>query len=172
MSLLHQKKKTSVRALLALGGVCVSLLAWSAAAQAEERRGNRNRTAVVLRISEALDLDEDQTLRLAGQYRTFDKRRHELIGERSVTEVELETALARTPQDEANVRELTDKLLAIDKELILIPDALFDSVQGMLTTDQRGRLALLKIKLQRKIDRERGRREGRSGKKAKAKPAS
>ena len=137
------------------------------AVEAQETDTKRNRTRVVLRISEALDLDEDQTLRFASQYRKVDKRRHELIAERAVTEVELETAVGRDPQDEAQVRKLTDQLLAIDKELILLPDALFESVQDMLDTNQRARLALLKIKLQRKIDRERSRRQGGAKKNAK-----
>lgn len=135
-----------------------SLLVMAPDAQAQ-KDPKRQRTAVILRISEALDLDEDQTLKLASQYRHFDTRRHELIGQRSVTEAELETSLGRTPQDEAEIRKLTDQLLAIDKELILMPDSLFESVQDMLNVDQRARLALLKIKLQRRIDRERGRRQ-------------
>ncbi len=163
-------------ALVGLALVCaIAVVTASVApAAAQENDGSkRKRTAVVLKISEALDLDEEQTLRLASQYRRFDKRRHELIGQRSVTEVELETALGRSPQDEANIRKLTDQLLAIDKELVLMPDALFESMQDMLNTDQRARLALLKIKLQRKIDRERSRRQGKQGgSKAKAKPAS
>lgn len=137
------------------------------AGDAQETETKRSRTRVVLRISEALDLDEDQTLRFASQYRKLDKRRQELIAERAVTEVELETAVGRDPQDEAQVRTLTDQLLAIDKELILLPDALFESVQDMLDTNQRARLALLKIKLQRKIDRERSRRQDGGKKNAK-----
>ena len=130
---------------------------------------------VVLRISEELDLDEDQTLRLASQYRKFDKRRHDLIGQRAVTEVELDTALGRSPQNEPDIRKLTDQFLAIDKELVLMPYTLFESMQDMLklNTDQRARLALLKIKLQRKIGRERSRRDGRkpSGAAPSPKPA-
>ena len=158
-----------------LACAAVAALLWTAAADAQgndAKDPKRSRTMVVLRISEALDLDEEQTLRLASQYRKFDKRRHDLIGQRSVTEIELETALGRNPQDEANVRKLTDQLLAIDKELVLMPDALFESLQDMLDTDQRARLALLKIKLQRKIDRERGRRDGHAPGGAKPKPKS
>jgi len=136
-----------------------SLVVVGVAGAEGQKDPKRQRTMIILRISEALDLDEEQTLKLASQYRHFDQRRHELIGQRSVTEAELETALGKSPQEEDQVRELTDELLAIDKELILMPDSLFESVQDMLNTEQRARLALLKIKLQRKIDRERGRRQ-------------
>ncbi len=167
-------RRGSANSLVALACVIVVGLASVLPAGAQDNADpKRRRTMVVLRISEALDLDEDQTLRLASQYRKFDKRRHDLIGQRSVTEVELETALGRDPQDEADLRKLTDQLLAIDKELILMPDTLFETMQEVLNTDQRARLALLKIKLQRKIDRERGRRhDPAGGAKAKAKPAS
>lgn len=165
------------RQLASLAFVLVAALLMAVPALSEGGKKNdpkRSRTLIILRISEALDLDEEQTLRLASEYRRFDKRRRELIGERSVTEVELETALGRDPQNEADIRRFTDQLLKIDKELILMPDALFESLQDMLDTEQRARLALLKIKMQRKIDRERTRRQGRQpgGAKARATPAS
>jgi len=157
-----------------LVAVALLVVAPVAEAGAKKKEGRRGRTLIVLRIAEALDLDEDQTLRLGAEYRRFDKRRQELIGERAVTEVELETALGRESPNETDIRRFTDELLGIDKELILMPDALFESLQDMLDTEQRARLALLKIKLQRKIARERSRREGHQprGGKAKAGPPS
>lgn len=154
-------KRTGVSLHFCLSLVLMTAISISVAsiADAEQPDPRRQRTSIILRISEALDLDEDQTLKLAAKYRHFDKRRHELIGQREVTESELETALGRSPQDEPQIRKLTDQLLSIDKELILMPDALFESVQDMLDTNQRAKLALLKIKLQRKIDRERTRRQ-------------
>ena len=135
------------------------LLVLASPATAEEPNSKRRRTAVILRLSEALDLDEEQTLKLAAQYRRFDTRRNELIGQRRVTESELEAALGRSEQDEAQIRKLTDQLLEIDKERVLMPDALFESMQSVLDTNQRARFALFKMKLQRKIDRERTRRQ-------------
>ena len=151
-------------ALVALLGIVILVGGAQSAEGDEEQQETRSRTRIVLRISEALDLDEDQTLRFASEYRKLDKRRRELTAQRRVTEVELETAVGRAPQDEARIRELTNQLLTIDKELILLPDTLFESVQPMLDTNQRAKMALLKVKLQRKIDRERNRRKAGRGK--------
>ena len=177
--------RVMVATVVALGILLPGLASSPALAQRQERSADvqrkgkerpanpqRSRTLVVLRIADALDLDEDQTLRLGSEYRRFDKRRQELIGDRLVTEAQLERALEQNPLEDAQLASLTSKLLAIDKELVLMPDSLFDSVEGMLTTEQKARFALLKIKLQRKIDRERNRRKGkgapgpRGGKKA------
>lgn len=161
--------RNAIVAFLALGMFLSLGASWADAERKERSRDpKRTRTLVVLRIADALDLNEEQTLRLGSEYRRFDKRRHELVADRLKTEEKLEQALERKPLDNADLEQLTNRLLTIDKELILMPDALFDSVQDMLSTEQKARLALLKIKLQRRIDRERNRRNA----KGKGKPAA
>lgn len=125
-----------------------------------ENEGRRTRMVVVLRIAEELDLDEAETIRLATEYRKFDAHRRELLGDKSVAEVELEAALGRHPPDQEELSRLTAELLRIDRELALLPDALFEAIQTMLDTEQKARLALLKAKLQKKLDGERRRRGG------------
>ena len=146
--------------ILGLATVCD---AQSEARSERKKDPQRARTLVVLRISEALDLDEEQTLRLGSEYRRFDKGRRELLQQRAGIEVELEEALADPEPDPRRLTESTQRLLAVDRELVLMPDTFFESVQGMLDVEQRARLALLKIKLQRRIDRERGKRGGHAG---------
>lgn len=154
---------TSILSLAALlGHLALGALVARSAEPGEAGHGDegrRTRMVVVLRIAEELDLDEEETIHLASEYRKFDARRRELLGEKSVTEVELEAALARQPANQGELARLTDDLLRIDRELALMPDKLFQSLQSRLDTEQKARLALLKAKLQKKIDRERRRRE-------------
>ncbi len=113
---------------------------------------------LVLRIAEALHLDDEQTVKLAGQLRAVEAKRAELIDEKGRLEASLERELDQKPSDKARLEALTKQIADLERRLVLLPEEAFDSLQPMLDVEQRARLVLLRSRLKQQVLGERERR--------------
>jgi hypothetical protein len=122
---------------------------------------------VVLRIAEALHLSDEQTVKLAGEFRRVAQQRRALLAQKAALAAKLEAQLAQKPADDGALTTLTDQLAALEREIMLLPEGLWKSIQPVLTPEQRARLILLRGKMKQQIEGERSRRRaqrrGRGG---------
>ncbi|HZR80985.1 MAG TPA: hypothetical protein VFD92_07800 [Candidatus Binatia bacterium] len=121
------------------------------------RRGG-GRILLALRIAEALDLDEQQTIRVATQLRAIQDRRRALVDERNDLETRLASELAKPSPDRARLESLTADVAERDRNLALLPEEAFDEIAKGLTPEQRAKLVLLRSKLKAQVQSERDRR--------------
>jgi len=123
-------------------------------------QGRRGRLLLVLRLSEALHLDDAQTIRVATIFRGVQEKRQKLFEERTQTASRIETELGKQPIDEAALTTLTAQAQEIDRKLALLPGQAFDEVGKDLSVEQRARLVVLKQRLRAQVTREQARRFG------------
>jgi hypothetical protein len=123
--------------------------------------GGRARMFLVLRLSESLRLNDEQTLRVAAVFRSIQERRRDLIDERARIETKLESELAKKPPSQESLSSLTAEAHEIDRKVALLPDQAFEEVGKDLTVEQRARLVLLKGQLRNQLQNERARRAAR-----------
>jgi hypothetical protein len=137
-------------------------------ARRERTGGSRGPMLVVLRIAEALQLNDAQTVKLAGEFRRVAEQRRGLLAQKATLATKLEAQLARKPADDGVLTTLTDQIVALEREILLLPEGLWQSIQPVLTPEQRARLILLRGKMKQEIDGERKRRraQGRTGTRA------
>jgi len=124
--------------------------------------GSRAPMLVVLRIAEALQLSDEQTVKLAGEFRRTAQQRRTMLAEKTALEAKLEAQLARKPVDDAALSSLTEQLVAVDRGISQLPNELWTSIQPVLTVEQRARLVLLRGKMKKQVDGERMRRRARN----------
>jgi Spy/CpxP family protein refolding chaperone len=125
------------------------------------RSGSRGPMLLVLRIAEALHLSDEQTIKLAAEFRRVAQQRHELIARRAALATRLEAQLAQRPLDDAALTSLTEQLVALDQQIGRLPEGLWKSIQPVLTPEQSARLVLLRGKLKQQVDGERRTRRGK-----------
>jgi hypothetical protein len=113
---------------------------------------------LVLKLAEKLGLTDEQTIRVAGQFRAAQEKRLKLVEERSTLDRSLERELAKQPADEKALSSLTARALEIDRSLALLPDETFSEIGKQLSGEQRARLALLKGELREQVRNEQIRR--------------
>ena len=125
---------------------------------------NRARTFLVLRIADALKLNEQGALKVSNVIRQSDEHRRELVQERQALEQKLREALAKQPPDTAELTKLIGQGNDIDQKLALVPEESFHQLQNILTVEQQAKLMLFRRELQGEIRRAlQGRRRGRGG---------
>lgn len=133
----------------------------------KDRRGrSRGPMLLVLRIAEALQLNDEQTIKLATEFRRVAQQRRELVARRVVLAGKLEEQLAQKTRDDAKLTGLTEQLVALELEIARLPEALWKSIQPVLTPEQSARLVLLRGKLKQQVEGERKARRERGGKRA------
>jgi Spy/CpxP family protein refolding chaperone len=125
------------------------------------RGGSRGPMLLVLRIAEALHLSDEQTIKVAAEFRRVAQQRRELIARRVALAGKLESQLAQKPRDDAALTSLTEQLVAIEQEINRLPEGLWKSIQPVLTPEQSARLVLLRGKLKQQVDGERKARRGK-----------
>ncbi|HVO22400.1 MAG TPA: hypothetical protein VMW56_02090 [Candidatus Margulisiibacteriota bacterium] len=127
----------------------------------EPPRRERARTFLVLRIVDALNLNEQDALKVSNIVRQSDERRQQLVKERQGLEEQLRAALAKRPADAAVLSKLVGDCNAIDQKIALIPEDTFHEMQKFLTVEQQAQLMLFRRELQGEIRRAiQGRRGG------------
>lgn len=124
------------------------------------RRTGRGPMLMVLRIAEELHLSDEQTVKVAGEFRRLAEQRRELVAQKAALATKLETQLAAQPRDDKALDALTDQLVALEQRIGQLPEQLWKGVQPVLTSEQRARLILLRGKMKRQIDGARRRRGG------------
>ena len=127
------------------------------------RGGGRGPMLVVLRIAEELHLSDEQTIKVAGEFRRVAQQRRELVAKKNALAGQLEAQLARTPRDDKALDALTDQMVAVEQQLLQLPEQLWKGVQPVLTAEQRARLVLLRGKMKQQLEGARRRRFGAGG---------
>jgi hypothetical protein len=143
------KHRYSLTLLLAL-----STLAHRAAAQpfAEEQREHA-RSLLVMRIADALKLNDQEALKVGAVIRRSDEHRQQLLKQREDLETRLRAALDKTPPDPADLSQLIAAGNGIDQQLALIPEDTFRELQKSLDVEQQARLLLFRRQLQGEVRR-------------------
>ena len=124
-------------------------------------RRERARTFLVLRIVDALNLNDQDALKVSTIVRQSDERREQLVKQRQDLEAQLRTALAKKPVDPADLSKLVSAGNDIDQKIALVPEDTFHEMQKVLTVEQQAKLILFRRELQGEIRRAiQGRRTG------------
>jgi hypothetical protein len=113
----------------------------------------RARMFLVLRIADALKLSDPEALKVSNVIRQSDEHRQDLVKQREALEDKLRDALAKQPQDPAELTKLISQGNDIDQKLALVPEESFHELQKILTVDQQARLMLFRRELQGEIRR-------------------
>ena len=124
------------------------------------RGGGRGGMLVVLRIAEELHLSDEQTIKVAAEFRRVAQQRRELVGKKNALAAKLEAQLAQQPRDDKALDALTDQVVAVEQQLLQLPEQLWKGVQPVLTAEQRARLILLRGKMKQQLEGARRRRFG------------
>lgn len=119
-------------------------------------REGRGRTFLVLRIAEALELSDEQALRVSKIFQDAHDRRQALHQKRRDMTPDLQRAV--DAKDEAEIERLVREARDIDRKLLETAADSFDAVSNMLGVVERGKLALLLPEIQHQV-----RRGGRRG---------
>ena len=108
---------------------------------------------LVLRIADALNLSEQDALKVSNVIRQSDEHRRDLVQQRQALEQELREALAKQPPDTATLTKLINQGNDIDQKLALVPEDSFHGLQKILTVEQQAKLMLFRRELQGEIRR-------------------
>jgi Spy/CpxP family protein refolding chaperone len=140
------------RGLVAL---CLMLLPTALSAQPNQEGPWRERARMflVLRIADALNLSEQEALKVSNVIRQSDQHRRDLVQERQGLEQQLREALAKQPPDTATLTKLIAQGNDIDQKLALVPEDSFHELQKILTVEQQAKLMLFRRELQGEIRR-------------------
>lgn len=124
-------------------------------------RRERARTFLVLRIVDALKLNDQEALKVSTAVRQSDERRQQLVKQRKALEDQLRAALAKKPADPDELGKLVGEGNDIDQKVALVPEDTFRELQKVLTVEQQAKLMLFRRELQSEIRRAvQGRRFG------------
>ena len=154
------------RTRLLSGLLAVAMLGPAAHAQPATRtpetpRRERARTFLVLRIVDALNLNDQDALKVSAIVRQSDEHRQQLVNQRQALEDQLRTALAKKPADPTELGKLVSAGTDIDQKIALVPEDTFRELQKVLTVEQQAKLMLFRRELQGEIRRAvQGRRFG------------
>jgi hypothetical protein len=156
--------KRTLMLLVALGALAVTLSPSLSMAQPPNGpRRERARTFLVLRIVEALNLNEQDALKVSSTIRQSDERRQQLIQQRQALEERLRAALAKKPADAADLAKLVGEGNDLDQKIALVPEESFRELQKVLTVEQQAKLLLFRRELQGEIRRAWQGRRGSGG---------
>lgn len=143
-----------MRIASALICLALSLQAVGVSAQPKEAPGrDRARMFLVLRIADALKLNEQEALKVSDVVRRSDDHRRELAQQRQGIEDKLREGLAKQPPDTAQLTTLINQCNDIDQKLALVPEESFRELQKTLTVEQQAKLMLFRRELQGEIRR-------------------
>lgn len=146
---------------LILASLLLALPRLAAAQPPEGPRRERARMFLVLRIADALKLNDQEALKVSNVIRQSDEHRQDLVQQRQALETKLKDALAKQPPDTAELTRLITDANDIDQKLALVPEESFHELQKLLTVEQQAKLMLLRRELQGEIRRAiQGRRLG------------
>lgn len=143
---------TSRRILIVL----LPLFLWPLVTHAQPPEGprrNRARTFLVLRIADALKLNEQEALKVSEVIRQSDDHRLQLLQQRQAIEAKLREGLAKQPPDEGELSKLINDTNDIDQRLALVPEESFHALQKILTVEQQAKLMLFRRELQGEVRR-------------------
>jgi len=156
--------KRTLMLLTVLGALAVTLSPPPGVAQPPDGpRRERARTFLVLRIVEALNLNEQDALKVSSTIRQSDERRQQLIQQRQALEERLRAALAKHPVDSADLAKLVGEGNDLDQKIALVPEDSFRELQKVLTVEQQAKLLLFRRELQGEIRRAWQGRRGSGG---------
>jgi len=145
--------------------VAIALVAsFPAVAQPPQHGGThreRARTFLVVRIADALKLNDQDAVKVSSIVRASDERRQGLQQQRRALEEKLRTALKK-PDAGAELSQLISEGNDLDQKLALVPEETFHELQKILSVEQQAKLFLLRHELQGEVQRAIHRRLGSS----------
>lgn len=115
-------------------------------------RRSRARTFLMLRVSEALKLSEEQAGQVAAVIRASDDRREQLVRQRESEEKKLRAAVDKAAGG-AELLPLIASTRALDQQIAAVPDKTFEELQNILSVDQQARFLLFRRELQGEVHR-------------------
>ena len=155
------KRTHLLSGLLAVTMLAPAVQAQPATGTPETPRRERARTFLVLRIVDALNLNDQDALKVSTIVRQSDEHRQQLVKQRQALEDQLRTALAKKPADPTELSKLVSEGNDIDQKIALVPEDTFRELQKVLTVEQQAKLMLFRRELQGEIRRAvQGRRIG------------
>ncbi|MFN8542934.1 MAG: hypothetical protein U0807_01785 [Candidatus Binatia bacterium] len=113
--------------------------------------GDRARTFLLLRMTEALALSDEKALALSRVLRGVDEQRRQLRERRHDVEERIRTALEKSPTDAAALGTLVEEANGIDHEIAGLQERSTREAQKQLTVEQQARLVLLRPQLQQEV---------------------
>jgi hypothetical protein len=141
------------------GLLVLALLAPARAGAGEDpARGERARTYLVLRITDALGLSDEKALEISRILRRSGETRQQLRRERGELQSPLRAAVEAG--DEKALADLVARANELDRKLSLLASESFLQVQEVLSPVERGKLVLLVPELQDQLRSRRGWRRG------------
>jgi len=150
-----------VKLVVVLAGLALSPLRVVAQPPSDAPWRDRARAFLVLRIADALKLNEQEALKVSSVIRQSDEHRQALAQERRALEQKLREALDKRPPDTAALTKLVSEGNDIDQKLAMVPEQSFRELQKILTVEQQANLMLFRRELQGEIRRAlRNRRAG------------
>jgi len=120
---------------------------------------DRARTFLVVRIADALKLNDQEALKVAAVVRASDERRQDLRRQREALEAKLRGVLKK-PASTADLTQLITEGNDLDQKLAMVPEDTFRELQTILTVEQQAKLLLLRRDLQGEVQRAMYRRLG------------
>jgi hypothetical protein len=123
------------------------------------RHRERARTFLVVRIADALKLNDQDALKVAAVVRASDEHRQDLQRQREALEARLRSALKK-PESATDLTQLISQGNDLDQQLALVPENTFHELQTLLTVEQQAKLLLLRRDLQGEVQRAMYRRLG------------
>ncbi len=132
---------------------------------------DRARAFLVLRIADALRLNEQEAIKVSQVIRQSDEHRQALAQERRTLEQKLRETLAKQPPDTAALTKLISEGNEIDQKLAMVPEQSFRELQKILTVEQQANLMLFRRELQGEIRRALQNRRGVAARKGRGGPA-
>ena len=149
--------------VMVLTGLVLVPLRAAAQAAPDAPWRDRARAFLVLRIADALKLNEHEALKVSQVIRRSDERRQGLAQERRVLEQKLRETLAKQPPDTVALSKLIAEGNEIDQKLAMVPEESFRELQKILTVEQQAQLMLFRRELQTEIRRALQNRRGAGG---------
>lgn len=139
------------RLFLLLALLALAAAPAASAEPADEALRDRARTFLVLRLTEALDLADEEALAVSRVLRDSEDRRASLEAERREVEKKIRAALGAGETDEGRLGQLVDRAAKLDEEMALVPARSFRELRSLLTVEQQAKLALARPKIHEEI---------------------
>jgi len=116
----------------------------------EKHSFERIQQLMKMRMVEALDLNEEQSVRFIARFNDHEKQRRELMKLKAEALTKIEK-LVQDSGDEREIEKAFPEALAIDVRVVEERKKFFDSLSDILTVTQRARLLVFERKFEREL---------------------
>jgi hypothetical protein len=103
-----------------------------------------------LRMIEMLDLNEEQSIRFFARLNEHEKQKKELMQKKGDALDKIDR-LVRIEADDEEFEEVFEEIGTVNRDLVQVENGFFQSLQDILTTEQRGKLLLFERHFDRQL---------------------